>query len=251
MADIRTIVVPVTAGASAMTWQIPLGVSLFIESVYIHWDGSLATGPVQPFLLINDVSGVHLARVVQSGSVPAGTDGNATWALRLSGDGAGAVAGGVGWLPTGQISYQVPASSPWGNAVEQEFQMAGNFTIGGGVSFVDQGGGVFWVHVDSPPVPTVAWIACGIKLHVNANGDRYMQVEQSEDGGATWFPIVRAGATTNAEGEWCTNATVRTLFTIPALFRSLLYQDTGNPNEYCDPEGTYINIALAPVTAVP
>lgn len=79
----RSITVPVEPGATSVSFTIPPGVNLDVESVYATIDNS-GGGDVKPVLSVADQSGVVIAAKRQGETIPAGDTGSATWALRLA-----------------------------------------------------------------------------------------------------------------------------------------------------------------------
>lgn len=78
----RTIVVP-GDGTGALTFTIPPGITLAVESVLAQVDATGAGGPVTATLSVLEQSGVVIANKRQGETVTKGVQGSATWALRL------------------------------------------------------------------------------------------------------------------------------------------------------------------------
>lgn len=89
----RTIIVnPATLG-NTLSFEIPGGIALTVESVFANIDAT-AAGDTTALLTITDKSGAVIAKKRQTEVVTGGTNpGSATWALRLADEGTGG--GGV------------------------------------------------------------------------------------------------------------------------------------------------------------
>lgn len=73
-------------GTQTATFTMPSNVRMSIESV-VASVASVSASAAYPKLTIRDPSGKLVATVTQARSIPAGDVGNATWALRLAGEG--------------------------------------------------------------------------------------------------------------------------------------------------------------------
>lgn len=88
----RTIAVPPAGPAATLTYTLPPGLTLDVESVYALIDAG-AAGATRATLTIADSSGAVIARKRQSETIDAGeNNGSATWALRLADESAGGAA---------------------------------------------------------------------------------------------------------------------------------------------------------------
>lgn len=86
----RTIVVnPDSAPTNSLSFTLPPGVAIDVESVLAAIDAT-AAGDTTATLTIADSSGAVIARKAQGQVVTGGVVGSATWALRLTDDGGGA-----------------------------------------------------------------------------------------------------------------------------------------------------------------
>lgn len=74
-------------GTSTATYELAPGVFQYIESVLVEVDTS-GSGDVQPTLTVQTTDGVPIADKQQDTPIDGGGSGRATWALRLSGNGA-------------------------------------------------------------------------------------------------------------------------------------------------------------------
>lgn len=92
----RTITIP-GEGLQVLGGPLPQLGRFVVESVVASIDTS-GSGPVTPELTVADPSGVVIATKAQTSPIPGASSGLATWALRLSDDGAGFT------LPTASIT---------------------------------------------------------------------------------------------------------------------------------------------------
>lgn len=70
-------------GTNSLTYIVPGGVTVDVESILVNVDASLAAGDVTAELTVLEQSGVVIAAKPQTSTIPAGSTGRATWALRL------------------------------------------------------------------------------------------------------------------------------------------------------------------------
>lgn len=121
----RTIVVP-GEGTNSLSFVIPPNVVLDVESVLAGIDASGAAGDVTATLTVSEQAGVVIATKRQGEKVTAGTQGSATWALRLSDDAAGGgsvavleeiIGDGVGVLLAPNVSAALPWKHSFGAAL--------------------------------------------------------------------------------------------------------------------------------------
>ena len=85
---------PTASNGATQTITLPTG-GLDVMTVYVAIDASAAAGPVTANLTIEDQSGTVIAKQAQSGTVPSGATGSATWALRLSASAAASTGSGI------------------------------------------------------------------------------------------------------------------------------------------------------------
>lgn len=82
------------SGMRTATYQLPPGLSQYIESVLVEVDNGAAVD-VRPSLQVQTVNGQVMAVKRQGEAIPAGDTGTATWALRLDDSAVASVTSGV------------------------------------------------------------------------------------------------------------------------------------------------------------
>lgn len=92
-------------GTAALTFEVPAGVVLRVESVYAEFDTS--GGAAAPMLTVTDDSGAVIARKRQSETADDPALSSATWALRLSDESVVTSGSGPGAL----VKRAAPAAS--------------------------------------------------------------------------------------------------------------------------------------------
>jgi hypothetical protein len=104
----RTIVLPGN-GTQQASYQLPPLLYQYIQSVYAEVDATAAPD-VRPTLAVAEASGQVIAKKRQGESIPAGDNGSATWALRLTDEGVGG-AGAISTIdsPDGTIVVTNPS----------------------------------------------------------------------------------------------------------------------------------------------
>lgn len=149
----RTIVVNPETPGSSLSFALPPGVSISVESVLAAIDTSAALATTA-LLEIADSSGAVIARKRQSEAVDAGGTGSATWALRLDDKAAAPV---VGSLPAAYVRFTNNQVIPPGvqtiltGATFQTNDPTTFVTLGNGIGAIKYGVYLAWAHV--------SWIA--------------------------------------------------------------------------------------------
>lgn len=165
----RTIEVP-GDGTGSLTFTLPPGVTLDMESVYVEVDAT-AAGDTTATLAVAEQGGAVIATKAQTAPITGGSSGTATWALRLADD----------------ASAAAPVSGPF----ETFKNIAGQLVNSGVSTRMD------WVHESGPSLMDVsaagtpAFRAAGTYalavyvLPLSAVGASYVL-------GAAWNDIVNA-----------------------------------------------------------
>lgn len=130
-------------GTGTLSFALPPGVTIDVESVYAAIDAT-AAGATTATLTIAEQGGAVIAAKAQTATVDAGVSGSATWALRLGDDGGG---GG------GQSVKTVKG----GTVVDPTAELL----IGTGINLFNLGAGIAELTVNLPAAPGVLgwWVA--------------------------------------------------------------------------------------------